>query len=211
MEITNRGVPRPYSRAQVIERLQRPGAIHIGTLSGFGSSWLLDDGSAQISFAGLLDVDRLISEGQAEILYARFLVTQKALIPKTLFMEALLERYGAATATIRSGRGFTLIWAHDLQGRLVSETAGSIPGLQALVEFGYSTIYPQAYSSDLGPWGFGTILSVVVPGFSDEVESYEVHIRHGHALAHQRFSGRLGMISDIQETLKNQSKFIPEF
>jgi hypothetical protein len=219
VEISNRGVARPFSRAQVIENLQRESRMRAkfgGTLSAFRSSWTLDDDSAQISFNGLINVDRLIAEGQAEVPYARFLVTQKDLIPKSLFEQGLLTRYGPPTARL-SGEGlqkwFTLIWAHDLQGRLLTEDEGSIDaGFQALVDFGYS-IRDLNERSDMGAWGFGLVMSVTVPGILDEVDSYSVYIRHAHALAHQLFSGRLQEISEIRQALESESQesFVPEF
>ena len=216
-EMTNRSSPQPLSRAQIVDELRRQSRTsekYAGTLSRLAARWETDDGNAKIDFSGLIDTERLISSGQAEIPYARYLVGQRKPLQKALFREALIDRYGPPTAHIGDPTGtqwFTLFWIHDLQGRLVTEEAGiNNPGVQSIVKYGLSKNYPSN-NTDIGPWGFGVVMSVVVSGYTDVVNNYEVHMQHGHALAHQHFSDRLNMISHIQKTTKEEEQFTPSF
>jgi hypothetical protein len=49
-------------------------------------------------------------------------------------------------------------------------------------------------------------MTVAVTGNRDVIDDYSVRIAHGHALAHQLFSHRLTMISDIQKVLAAQGQ-----
>lgn len=217
VEMSNRSAPRGFSRAQIIEQLQRQSQStekYAGALSRFALGWDTDDGNAKINFSGLINIEQMISSGRAEVPYAMVGVVQKKPLLKTLFKEALIDRYGPPTASTgdpTGSRWFTLIWIHDLQGRLITEDAGNNnPGVQSIVKYGFTTksLYNK---SDMGPWGFGVVMSVDVTGRSDMIQNYGVSIRHGHALAHHHFSSRLQMISYIQGTIKDEKQFTPEF
>ncbi len=217
VEMTNRSAKRPVARAQVVENFQRQNRTrekYAGTLSTFAASWTRDGGEINVKYTGLINSDQLISSGRAEVPYARLTIGRKTQIQKTLFQEALIDKYGPPTARVGDDTGnkwFTLFWVHDLHGKLLTPEEGSADtGVQSMVKYGLVTKHLNNYT-DMGPWGFGVVMSVVVTGVSDFVQGYHVNMHHGHALAHQHFSNRLQTISYIQGTMKPEEQFIPEF
>lgn len=177
------------SRTELPKLYSTSGSKHYNTETEFGRLKWLDNGYTTTlprnKARALADVDRLMSEGQAEILYLRYQYYDSAERPSPeLFYNSLQERYGTPSVMLGvRGREPVWVWAHDLHGRFLSfEEDSDDPCMDWAWRNarGSSVLLPG--STEAGAW-WSCGLIMIYRG--------EFILFHGHALAQQFFSDRL--------------------
>lgn len=180
--------------------------------------------SGRVSVQALADVDRLISEGQAEIVWLTY--SQLTQVPfgkpgratnlglTETFYETMLGRYGTPSAVFDGppgSNGPIWIWAHDLHGRFLSkEEDSNDPCLKRLLEHQIGQHLPPV---EAGIWKCGLVMTLDRvwlrgPAANDpstaRVVQYQIELFHGHAMAHHYFSDRLELVKAVRGAIPDR-------
>lgn len=195
-EITESDIPGKYVRPEPARlAYYAPVAGNLKELRGGG---YLDIGQVQVS--AYADTDEFISEGKTEVLFLNYSLSRAQNLGTTeAVYEDLRDRYGTPSAEIvnRDPKRPDLIWAHDLDGGLLSDDEDSDdPCLSNLADLNWAIRTRPRLSilNDTGPWGCGVVM--IMTRISET--GYNAFMFHGHAIAHLWLSDRLDLVDSVR-------------
>jgi hypothetical protein len=154
----------------------------------------------------LADVDRLLAEGQAEIVNLRFTGPIIPALPgervasQEMTYQYLQDRFGTPSAEFGMQVGSPIwVWAHDLDGRFLStETDKNDPCLSRIMLNVSRVRLPPV---ELEAWSCGVVMIYGVGGLM---------IFHGHAMAHHFFSDRLQVVETARQNVPVRTPAKPD-